>query len=326
VLFIVPIPASFMTGTSATSSRALTTTKIEKTQEFGRLNAFHAFNFGAKMIKQSRRASTFTTVNVSNPKLSAYPFTLNFYDEPPPYELTLDEFESFSIDRLKVLKAFETAKLRSKKDDEAFKAVESVVSEFLELSRNTVKGKSNTLYDQRRKDHISHFLLRLAFCRSEELRNWLVRYESLLFKFRYMKEEPADREAFLSSVHLDATPIGFEGMYQEFYPHDHKEPESIRSGHKTRLLNDIKTVYSLDSDMMNVAMFYKVPFEQVVELVSKRACLLRDGWAYVPEFERILLVLNAFKKTLMRGLEETARALPRMEDDDRYVFFSKKID
>lgn len=271
----------------------------------------------SQMIKQSRRASAFTTVSVSNPKLSAYPFTLNFYSEPPPYELTLDEFESFSIDRLKVLKAFETAKLRIKKDDEAFKAVETVVSGFLELSRNTSKGKSALLYDQRRKDHISHFLLRLAFCRSEELRNWLVRYEALLFKFRYMKEEPADREAFLSSVHLDAIPIGFEGMYQEFYPNDNNEPEKVRSSHKSRLLNDIKIVYFLESEMVKGAMFYKVPFEQVVELVSKKACLLRDGWAYVPESERILLVLNAFKKNLMTGLEETARALPRMEDDDR---------
>jgi DNA primase large subunit len=135
-----------------------------------------------------------------------------------------------------------------------------------------------------------------------------------------MKEEPVDREAFLSSVHLDATPIGFEGMYQEFYPNDNNEPVTIQSGHKSRLMNDIKTVYSLDLEMMKGAMFYKVPFEQVVELVSRRACLLRDGWAYVPESERILLVLNAFKKTLMRGLEETARALPRMDDDDRYVF------
>ena len=265
-------------------------------------------------------------MSVSNPKLSAYPFTLNFYYEPPPYELTLDEFESFSIDRLKVLKAFETAKLRSKRDDEAFKAVENVVVEYLELSRNTIKGKSTLMYDQRRKDHISHFLLRLAFCRSEELRNWLVRYESLLFKFRYMKEDPVDREAFLSSVHLDATPIGFDGMYQEFYPGDKNEPETIRSGHKTRLINDIRNVYSIDSEIVKSAMFYKVPFEQVVELVSKRACLLRDGWAYVPESERILLVLNAFKKSLMNGLEETARALPRMEDDDRYFLEIIMID
>jgi DNA primase large subunit len=86
------------------------------------------------------------------------------------------------------------------------------------------------------------------------------------------------------------------------------------------LINEVRIVYGLDVEFVKNTTFYKVPFEQVLELVSKRAVLLRDGFAYVPESERVLLVMNAFRSALMKGLEETARALPRMEEDDRYEY------
>ena len=290
------------------------------------------------MQKQNRRASALASFSTSttgptlsnlqvfkgvDPRLSSYPSTLNFYSTPPPYELTLDEFETFSIDRLKVLKAIETAKLRSKREDEVFKCMDAVVSEHMDLSRNTTftKGKGQVLYDQRRKDHISHFLLRLAFCRSEELRNWFTRLECTLFKYRYLKEEPHDREAFLSLVQLEAKGISLDTMLAEHYPNDKSESEQVQNTHRMRLMNEIRAVYGLDMDAIKTATFYKVPFEQVLELVSKRAVLLRDGWAYVPESERVLLVVNCFKAKLVKGLEDTARALPRMEEDDRYAFF-----
>jgi hypothetical protein len=36
-----------------------------------------------------------------------------------------------------------------------------------------------------RKDVLSHHILRLAYCRTADLRNWLLAQEALLFKFRF---------------------------------------------------------------------------------------------------------------------------------------------
>jgi DNA primase large subunit len=36
-----------------------------------------------------------------------------------------------------------------------------------------------------RKDVLSHHILRLAYCRTADLRNWLLAQEALLFKYRF---------------------------------------------------------------------------------------------------------------------------------------------
>ena len=121
-------------------------------------------------------------------------------------------------------------------------------------------------------------------------------------------------------MHLDAQPTSFEALLAEYYPNDKQETEQVQQSHRTRMANEVRIVYGLDVDLVKNTTFYKVPFEQVLELVSKRSVLLKNGFAFVPESERVLLVMNAFKEALMKGLEETARALPRMEEDDRFDF------
>ena len=72
---------------------------------------------------------------------------------------------------------------------------------------------------ERRKDHVGHFVLRLAFCRSwvfvymcgsvvdvnlrEDLRRRFVKAEMALFKIRYESDDSGERAQFLSSRAFD---------------------------------------------------------------------------------------------------------------------------
>ena len=86
------------------------------------------------------------------------------YEKPPLGDVTIEEFELFAIDRLRVLGEIESSWARNRPSDELRKVVGDQCTKYVPLNSNTAKGSE--LDEQRRKDHIGHFVLRLAFCRS----------------------------------------------------------------------------------------------------------------------------------------------------------------
>ena len=67
---------------------------------------------------------------------------------------------------------------------------------------------------------------------------------------------------------------------------------------KQNLLLCTKGLTSIEEDS-----FIKVPFQQVLDLVSRRAVYLNGGYAYVPKTEIYSLIITRFKSMLERKLE-----------------------
>lgn len=78
--------------------------------------------------------------------------------------MTIEEFELFAIDRLRVLGEIESSWARNQQPEELKRAVGGQCGKYVPLNHNT--ATTVDLDEQRRKDHIGHFVLRLAFCRS----------------------------------------------------------------------------------------------------------------------------------------------------------------
>jgi len=51
----------------------------------------------------------------------------------------------------------------------------------------------------RKRDLCSHFILRLIYCKSDELRKWFINREIELFKLRWSLLSKSDKLKFLSS-------------------------------------------------------------------------------------------------------------------------------
>ncbi len=251
--------------------------------------------------------------------LGKYPHRLSFYRLPPTEEITLEEFETWAIDRLKVLLEIESCLSRGKTFRETGAIVSAILNKLLPL--NPPSKESSSLFQERKKDHYSHFILRLAFCRSEELRKRFVRAETMLFKMRYQMLSIQEQRDFVKSIDLPWEEVS-EVERTEF------KDELLRCSYnaiRSTLMQTIdyqRTQRVTDEQINNYltsTKFYKLPFEYVPELVSTRQSFIHQGYAYVGEFQRLSLIANEFGDFLMTQLKATMRALPTLDEDDRLM-------
>ncbi|KAF2274607.1 DNA primase, large subunit [Westerdykella ornata] len=225
-----------------------------------------------------------------------YDHRLNFYEIPPTAEITLEEFETWAINRLKVLSELESCSFRNRSPDETAEYMKPILAKYLPLQPNSTS--SQQLQEERKKDHYSHFILRLAFSSIEDLRRRFSRLETMLFKLRYRDDDPRERRAFVQSLKLDWEEVG-EAEKREL-----KEQLLAAAG-----LKKVPTAEEME--------WFKVDWERVPDLVEQRRVFVKRGVAYVPQREQMSLVLAEFTKRLDAALELTSRALPRLDEDDR---------
>ena len=96
------------------------------------------------------------------------------------HEISLHEFEQFALDRMRVLKAIDAAKARGMKPDEMKELIDKLLVQYIPLRDSNLPELEEDL----RKDQVSHYILRMAYSRTEELRRWFLRQEELLFSER----------------------------------------------------------------------------------------------------------------------------------------------
>ncbi|KAG0206850.1 hypothetical protein BGX28_001785 [Mortierella sp. GBA30] len=222
-----------------------------------------------------------------------YPTRLNFYKDPPPLEISIEEFEQFALDRMQ-------AQMRNLSPEQLDRTMGEAIKKYMPMTANG-KGSNishRQLMDERRKDHVSHFILRLAYSRSQELRSWFLRAECALFRYRFEKELLKDQLEFLEKQNLSWKKV---------------------SDDDKRLLKDKLKASSFKIQNVDEETYFEVDFERVAGLVGRRQVYLQAGKAYVPLADQVVLVLDEFKERLAHALEVTGRALPRMDEDDRLM-------
>lgn len=103
------------------------------------------------------------------------PHNCLFYILPPMIDVSLKDFEDLAIERLKLLRIVEQAGIKFPKVlSNEWK--EHITNELniagLKHFVRLLQGNGNTEKDMtaRRRDYLSHFILRFAYCRSEDLR------------------------------------------------------------------------------------------------------------------------------------------------------------
>ena len=177
--------------------------------------------------------------------------------------------------------------------------MEPMLKKYMPLSANSAAAGGQIdqrLKDERKKDHYSHYILRLAFSGTEDLRRRFARVETMLFRLRFQADDGRERRSFVESLNLSWDVV------QE----DEKRELS------DQLMSATPGLKRIDDES-----WFKVDWTRVPELVEHRTVFVRKGKAYVPMREQTSMVMTEFSNRLEKGLELTSRQLPRLDEDDR---------
>lgn len=233
------------------------------------------------------------------------------YTDLPDGEIAIEEFERFAMDRLRVLKGIDDLKVKGFRHDQMQEqqyTCPPLLEKVIELYDRHMAA--NTKEERGRKDSIAHFVLRLAYCRTEDLRRWLIAQECDLFKARFKLLPAVDQKAFM------------EGNELPFRPLSRADFEEVREQLAAVLRSMGQHQQSMALARGEVAhdSYYKVPFEQVPDLVAGRRVYLQAGFAFVSKDQMSSLVVQPFRAALSKALVVTARrwaAVVAPEEADR---------
>ena len=101
-----------------------------------------------------------------------------FYDEPPRCQINLETMETLAVERLRFLRVIEKhASLSAQRGSDEWRnnITADLKNQGLDayvnvLSKGNMIGDDNLgILQNRARDHFSHFSLRLAYCRTEDL-------------------------------------------------------------------------------------------------------------------------------------------------------------
>lgn len=247
---------------------------------------------------------------------------ISFYSDTPDLEMRVREFEELTCDRLKVLHAFDRlcgyetslmnipdmkGKISPELRNSRLDLVASVPGKFEEYT--TMKA------DFRRRDSISHFALRLAFCKTRDAREWLLRQEQRLFVLRFDTLSLAAQEAFMTRSGVPCKrfdPALWKGKLTL------EDLQKYTSGAKIFPGQGQPPVYE--------TVFYEMPFFEIhPSLISGRKVLIHQGKAFVPSSALKLILAARFKEHLNAGLDTAFVCLPDVLADPRVGGFLRLL-
>jgi DNA primase large subunit len=192
----------------------------------------------------------------------------------------------FGQERLSLLQDIAAAKATGKTGEAYHNSVKASVEKWMPLRHGNVEDV--------RKDVVSHFVLRLAFCAAQN-RPWFITQEVLLLEHR-LTAMGAKIPDFFADNALDYKPIA-EELFEQ-------------------LEEALKTVY-YDCAPHNAANYYPVPFQEATQLLKGRRAFLVGGHAIVHAQKLVQIVSVHFKLELSRALATTAKAHHSFGQDER---------
>ena len=166
--------------------------------------------------------------------------------------------------------------------------------------RSTLDSALTSLKDET-TDLASHFILRAAYCRTEDLRRWFLQMESALFRHRLTSAAGRD-SSVLSKLLSQCMSNGSNAVsYQRV---SDSEKQRLREQLIAGTSGNSSTALSLNEFSNEI--FYKIPFTQALDLISSRQVFVSKGFAYVPTPKLVSTIVARFRSHVSGSLSRAS--------------------
>ena len=196
----------------------------------------------------------------------------------------MQTFEHLAANRMRVLTGIDEAQAKGVKQKDMPEHVQKLLQQYMPEPRTAAE-----LEEARARDNLSHFVLRLAYCRTAALQKWFVQKEEVLFRHRFNRADADVRRECL---------LGMQSIQQHEFESIAAELLAVFA--RSDVGRDEQLYFKDAAEPWTH--IYKVPFEQVSDLVRYRQVFLRGGCAYVVSSDTASLAATYFRERLTRGL------------------------
>lgn len=237
---------------------------------------------------------------------------LSFYAEPPNVEVSVREFEEFTRDRLKALHALDRACGYDARLEQIVEVKGRISKELSTLTLGYPQAAAADAYlsskaEFVRRDAISHFALRLAFCKTRDAREWFLRQEQRLFVLRFDALSATAKEAYVAASGVRCR------KFEAPSPQALRDLQQRTAGAK---------IWRGDGPPDWDPSFFEMPFTEVTPpLIAARKIVISNGVAFVPSSALKLILAKKFKDHLSRCLDIAFQGLPAVLGDPRVGSF-----
>ena len=258
-----------------------------------------------------------------------------FYKEAPTKTINLDELETLCFKRVACLKMIE---LESEAGDE-FDQIHRRVKKKLQTQGLNLRLNEGTDYKAIEEDNIAHFMLRLAYCRTDDYRRWLILQETRLFRhilFAQTEKNEHKLKQLLHQKNLEYEEVDIEEwnrlrskicqntIFEEKFEKLKNDFETIKQKDERENLHLTKKGLETEDEKVR-RQYFKFDFLKGLALVGNRKCFVNSGNIYLHSSQLFTIIAEEFKKELREVLQYSYRHLPLIVKDPRLAELLKYV-
>jgi len=211
---------------------------------------------------------------------------VNLYLQYPQGDISMTQFEQYANSRKRVLQGIDEAKAKGVKGKDMPAYIQNLLLQYMPEPRRLAEVE-----EARATDDVSHFILRMAYSRTAELRKWFVRQEEALFRYRFNRADEQVRRGCMAGLQtIDEQEFA---MFAD---------ELRRVFHWRDVGHDAENPQYFKDAAEPWTQIFKVPFEEVADLLRQRKVFMCRGWAYLLSCDAASVVATAFRERLTRAL------------------------